>query len=160
MVAQIIRVRAGTEWPAPLGVGLIRPPVVRVIEGHRARRALEHHRPGDQELLSHPRVAGRIERPLGNGLVTRLGDEGGVLRVGDRMAIDPEAVDANAVNGRLLRIEVFRAHDELTPRNPLHVLALRHRPAEYAPRRLRPQCKWHFCLARETEALDSGVLSL
>lgn len=123
MVLDLFRLRAWPERLAPACVRNVCPPPARVIQWEGPRRSLEDKRSRDQELHRCSWVVGGVEWSLGNGLVAGLRHKALELGVRDRVAIDPEAIDANAMDRRLLRIEVVRAHQEIASRNPLHVLA-------------------------------------
>ena len=75
----------------PARSGRPRPPLVHPaqVDGPRVRwKTIEPAR----EVLRR-REGGRVERVLGDGDVARVGDERRELAIGDRVRVDPEAVD-------------------------------------------------------------------
>ena len=55
--------------------------------------------------------------------VAGLGDEALVVAIRDGAAVDPEPVDADAMDRSLLRLELLRPHQELAARHPDHLRA-------------------------------------
>src|SRR5215831_2077488 len=67
---------------------------------------------------------------LGERDVTGRVDELAELIVGDRGAIDPEAVDRDAMRWSLFGVVLVRSHAEGAPGDPRHLRALAHRTSE------------------------------
>ena len=72
-------------------------------------------------MRQRARIILRLRRDLGEGDVIRRVDELAELAVGHRRAVDPERVDVDAVDGRLLGIVLVRTHAELAARHEDHV---------------------------------------
>jgi hypothetical protein len=86
---------------------------------HLLRRA-EHERAGAQHVRQRARIVLPVGPDLGDGDVAGRLDELAELPVGDRRAIDPEAVDAHLMRRRLLRIVPVGAHAERAALDPHH----------------------------------------
>ncbi len=97
---------------APARPVLVAPPVVHVVERHRACGRREHGRAGDEVLLRCRRELLVRRRALGDRDVARRADELGVLRVRHLGRIHPEPVDAHAVD----RLRVARDPGERAQR--------------------------------------------
>ena len=106
----------------PAGAGCPRPPLAQVPEVDRPLRPREDERAGHEVLGRSARERARIERALGDGDVARVVDEGREQTVRDLERVDPEALDADAVCRRLLRIVRVGAHPIGGPVDPDHVL--------------------------------------
>ncbi len=104
-----------------------RPPLVDVPQVDGAGGHREDERAGDEVLGRRARKVRRVERPLGDRDVAGVLDEHGELTVRRLEPVDPEAVDRDAVGGRLLRVVVVGAHQELSRRDPGHALGCRAR---------------------------------
>ena len=113
---------AGAFRVLPVGAGYPRPPVADVGEVDRTCAAREHEGSRHEQLGDRIRVVGGIGRLLGPGDVVGCPDEASKLGDGDRVLVDPEAVDGDPMNRSLLLIEVGGAHEELAPRDPAHAL--------------------------------------
>ena len=75
-------------------------------------RLLEHDGPGHEELGIGSGQIDRVRGALGPGDVAGGLHEPAELGVGDRVLVDPEAVDAHRVDGPFLRVEVLGPHLE------------------------------------------------
>ena len=88
-------------------------------------RPREDQRAGHEVLRRGAREVGRVERSLGDRCVSRRLDEGVELPVGDLVAVDPEAFDADRVGRAFLRVVRVGAHPERRPLDPDHALRRR-----------------------------------
>ena len=102
---------------APARTGRPRPPLVQVAEIDRPWSHREHERARLEVLGRRAGEVGRIERTLRDRHVPGRLDEGRVLPVRDLAAVDREPLDADAVDGRLLRVVPIGAHAELPARD-------------------------------------------
>ncbi len=121
MIVEAVDVALRAVRVAPVRALQERPPFApeTQVDGMRRRREDERAR------VEHVRQRARIVRRIGDGL--REGDVSGrfdeflELPVGDRRAIDPEAVDRDAMDRRFFRIVPVRAHAERAAGNEQHV---------------------------------------
>ena len=107
---------------APAGAGRPGPPLAQMPEVDRSLRPREDQRAGHEVLGRSAGERARVERALGDGDVARLVDERREQAVRDLERVDPEALDADAVRRRLLRIVRVGAHPVRRPVDPDHVL--------------------------------------
>ena len=121
VLAALRRARRAVGMP-PAGAGRPGPPLAQMPEVDRPLRPREDERAGHEVLGRSARERARIERALGDGDVARLVDEGREQAVRDLERVDPEALDADAVRRRLLRIVRVGAHPVRRPVDPDHVL--------------------------------------
>ena len=77
--------------------------------------------PALQHVRQRAGIVLRVGRDLGEGDMARRVDELAELAVRDRRAVDPEAVDADAMDRRLLRVVAVGAHAERSARHKDHV---------------------------------------
>jgi hypothetical protein len=96
----------------PVGTGNVFPPVAQVARPHRTAGHPEYRATRLQRLRPRTGVERRVERPLGERNVTGGGDERSEVGVGDRVAINPVAIDRDAVRRPLLGIGHIRSHAE------------------------------------------------
>src|SRR3954471_9994717 len=90
-----------TAWPlrvAPVGSGHVDPPLVVVAQVDAVSRRPEHGRRRQQQFWVRARVVGGVRGLFGDGHIAGLGHEASELAVGDRVLIDPEAVDTDLVS--------------------------------------------------------------
>ena len=110
---------------APVGALGERPPLAEVAQVDRMLRRREHQRAGIDHVRQDAGIVLRVGRDLGEGDVTGRVDEFLELPVRHRRAVDPEAVDRDAMNRRFLRIVPVRSHAERAAGDPDHVLMIR-----------------------------------
>jgi hypothetical protein len=97
------------------------PPLAPVGKIDRLAGRREDETTRLQHVRQRARVVLGIGRDLGPGDVAGRLDEGPKLRIRHGCRIDPESVDFDAMDGRLLRIVVIGAHAEGAAGNPDHV---------------------------------------
>ena len=97
------------------------PPLAPVFQIDRMARRREHQRAGIEHVRQRAGIILRIGRDFGEGDVAGGFDEFLELPVGHRRAVDPEAVDADAMRRRLFRIMLVRSHAERAAGNEDHV---------------------------------------
>ena len=99
----------------------------------------EHQRAGLEHVRQRARIVLRVRRDLGEGDVAGRVDEFAELPVGDRRAVDPEAVDRDPVDRRFFGVVPVRAHAERAAGNPHHVIVGQSLALEC----VGLACKWH-----------------
>ena len=125
MIVEALEVALGSVRMAPIGALGERPPLAEVAQIDRVLRRREHQRARVDHVRQDAGIVLRVGRNLRDRDVTRRVDEFLELPVRHRMAIDPEAVDRDAMNRRFLRIVLVRAHAERAAGNEQHVLGRR-----------------------------------
>ena len=98
-----------------------RPPIRVVAQIYLAFRPGKNHGARNEVFNRGARKIRWIERALGHSQVAGLSDEAGELFVGDRVTIDPEAVNSYFMDGTLFNVELVRTHAKRPARNPDHV---------------------------------------
>ena len=104
-----------------------RPPLTPVAQIDRARRRREDERAGIEHMRQRARIILRVGRNLGKGDVAGCFDEFAELPVRHRRAVHPERVHRDAMNRRLFRIMLIRAHAESAAGNAHHIRVARTR---------------------------------
>ncbi|GJE45161.1 hypothetical protein AEGHOMDF_4355 [Methylobacterium soli] len=120
----LVQARDGGAWaigPAPVHAELEAPPRAPVAQVDRTPRWLEHQGARLQHVRQRARIILRIRPLLRDGHVAGRPHEGPELRIGDRGGVDPEPVDADPMDRRLLRVMPVRAHAERAARQEDHV---------------------------------------
>src|SRR5262245_11689539 len=110
-----------TMWMKPARPWGPRPPIRVVAQIDRAFSLPKNHGARNEVFNRGARKIRWIERALGHGQVAGLSDEAGELFVGDRVTIDPKAVNSYFMDGMLFNVELFRTHAKRPTRNPDHV---------------------------------------
>ena len=125
-----------------------RPPLAEVAQIDRMLRRREHQRAGIEHVRQRAGIVLRIGCDLGEGDVAGRVDEFLELPVGHRRAVDPEAVDRDAMNRRFLRIVLVRSHAERAAGNEHHAGMA---PGMIVRNSLCDICVCHGVLARAFE---------
>src|ERR1700758_3438256 len=107
-----------TTWMKPTRPWGPRPPIRVVAQIDRAFCLVKNHGARNEVFNRGARKIRWIERALGHGQVASLSKEACELFVGDRVAIDPEAVNSYFMHGTLFRVELFRTHAKRPAGNP------------------------------------------
>ena len=107
--------------PSPIGAKFEPPPLRPVLEIDRPLRRRKDERSRFEHVRQRARVILRPWRDLGEGDMLRCVDELAEMAVRHRRAVDPERVDVDPVDWRLLGIVLVRSHVELAPRHEDHV---------------------------------------
>ena len=121
MVVERVDVALRPVGMAPVGALRELPPLAPVAQVDRVLGRREHQRAGVEHVRQRAGIVLRIGRDLGEGDVAGRVDEVLELPVGHRRAVDPEAVDGDAMDRRLFRIVLVRSHAERAAGNPDHV---------------------------------------
>ena len=126
---------ARTRRAAPAGTGRVPPPLRDVPQVDRPAGGEEDQRAGAQQRRVRAGVLRRVEWPLRDRDVPGRRHEPAELGDGDRVIVDPEAVDLDAADRPLLRVEVVRTPSGSCRRAPRSCSwlagvrpAARHRP--------------------------------
>ena len=106
----------------PVGAFQELPPLAPVLQIDRTLRRREHQRARVKHVRQRVGIVLRVRRNFGEGCVTGGFDEILELPVGHRRAVDPEAVDTDAMRRRFLRIMPVRAHAKGAAINAHHSL--------------------------------------
>ncbi len=112
VVVEPLERRPRTERVLPRCARRPRPPLVQVAQVDRPPRRREHHRAGHEVLGRRAREVGRVERSLRDRDVAGRRHERGEGGVRDLVPVDPDRVDGDVVNRRLLGVVRVRAHPE------------------------------------------------
>ena len=83
-----------------------------VAQVDRMARRREHQRAGVDHVRQRAWIVLRVRRDFGEGDVAGGADERLELPVGHRRAVDPEAIDRDAMDRRLFRVVPVRPHAE------------------------------------------------
>ena len=97
------------------------PPFAPIFQIDRMIRRREHQRAGIEHVRQRAGIAFWIGRNFGKGDVPGGADELLELPVGHRRAVDPEAVDGDAMDRRFFGIMLIGSHAERAAGNPDHV---------------------------------------
>ncbi len=145
----------------PAGARRPRPPLAQMAQIDGSRRHPEHQRAGNQVLRRRAGKVIRVKWALGYGDVSGVLDELRELAICHLKAIDPESVDGDVADGRLLWIVGIRAHPERAGRDPGHPLA-RTRADKPGLARRRRRCRFardpHLPESANTVAQSSFML--
>ena len=121
MIVERVDVALAAVRAAPVRALEKPPPLAPVFQIDRMARRREHQRAGIEHVRQRAGIILRIGRNFGEGDVTGGFDEVLELPVGHRRAVDPEAVDGDAMRRRLFRIMLVRSHAERAAGNENHV---------------------------------------
>jgi hypothetical protein len=121
MIVETADRAARSAGPAPIGAELEIPPLAPVAGIDRVLGRGEHQRAGLEHMRQGAGIVPRIGRNLGKRDVARGVDESAKLAIGDRRAVDPEAVHRDAMDRSLLGIMLIRSHAKRAAGNPDHV---------------------------------------
>ena len=110
----------------PVGMAPVRalhelPPFAPIAKVDGVLWRCEHQRAGIEHVRQRAGIVFRIGWDLRGGDVTGGADERLELPVCDRRAVNPKAIDGDAVNRRFLRIVLVGAHAERAAGDPDHV---------------------------------------
>ena len=142
--------RCSDPGPAPARAGDIGPPVAKVAKFDRSTGGLEHERAGHEQRGVGVWEVRELRRALGHGDMAGRVHEAAKLRDRDGVLVDPEALDLQTPNRRLLRVEV----SEPIKNDPAGIRAMAvgafavavmssgHRPRGSRSPRWRPPREW------------------
>ena len=106
---------------APIRTGNVEPPIVMVTQIDLMDRLAENDGGGNEQFRLGAGIFQRVRRTLGERHIVRGLHEAGELFIGDRVAVDPEAVNADVMRRSFFGIVAVRAHRERAVRDPGHV---------------------------------------
>jgi len=104
----------------PVGALQELPPLAPVAQINGMTGRAEHQRSGVEHVRQGAGIVLRIGRDFGNSPVSGGADEFFELPVGNWRAVDPEAIDGDAVDRRFFRIVLVGAHAEYAAGNEYH----------------------------------------
>ena len=110
---------------APIRARNIEPPIGVVAQIDLMDRLAEDDGGGHEQFGVGARIFQRIRRTLGEAHIVRDLHEAREFFIGDRMAVDPEAVDADVVRRSFFGIVAIGAHRERAARDKGHVGEIR-----------------------------------